>query len=59
MVQNEVLKRGLLALELVKYQQVITLKEVMNELNLSKSTAFRLLTTLEGNTPSTKKSSVT
>ncbi|MBM7601088.1 DNA-binding IclR family transcriptional regulator [Virgibacillus halotolerans] len=41
MVQNEVLKRGLLALELVKYQQGITLKEVMNELNLSKSTAFR------------------
>ena len=49
MAKNEVstLKKGLLLLELVKQRKGITLKEVMNEQNLSKSTAFRLLTTLE------------
>lgn len=49
MANNEVstLKKGLLVLELVKQYQGITLREVMNHLNLSKSTAFRLLTTLE------------
>ena len=49
MAQNEVstLKKGLLVLELVKQCQGITLREVMKELHLSKSTAFRLLTTLE------------
>ena len=49
MANNEVstLKKGLLVLELVKQYQGITLREVMNQLNLSKSTAFRLLTTLE------------
>lgn len=34
-------------MELVKQWQGITLSEVMNDLHLSKSTAFRLLTTLE------------
>ncbi|PAV30862.1 hypothetical protein CIL05_03845 [Virgibacillus profundi] len=49
MAQNQVstLKKGLLVLELVKQCQGITLAEVMKELQLSKSTAFRLLTTLE------------
>ncbi len=49
MASNEVstLKKGLLVLELVKQHQGITLKEVMNQRNLSKSTAFRILTTLE------------
>ena len=49
MAQNEVstLKKGLLVLELVKQYQGITLVEVMKELHLSKSTAFRFLTTLE------------
>ncbi|MGJ9385461.1 helix-turn-helix domain-containing protein [Salipaludibacillus sp. CF4.18] len=49
MVQNEVstLKKGLLVLELVKQYKGITLREVMKEQNLSKSTAFRILTTLE------------
>jgi DNA-binding IclR family transcriptional regulator len=49
MTQYEVttLKKGLLVLELVKHHQGITLKEVMEELNLSKSTTFRLLATLE------------
>ena len=49
MAQNEVstLKKGLLVLELVKQRKGITLREVMDELNLSKSTAFRILTTLE------------
>ncbi|ETI68059.1 IclR family transcriptional regulator [Neobacillus vireti] len=49
MANNEVstLKKGLLVLELVKQYQGITLREVMNQLHLSKSTAFRLLTTLE------------
>ncbi|MFJ5717427.1 IclR family transcriptional regulator [Neobacillus sp. NPDC093127] len=49
MANNEVstLKKGLLVLELVKQYRGITLREVMNQLNLSKSTAFRLLTTLE------------
>lgn len=41
------LKKGLLVLELVKQYQGITLAEVMKELQLSKSTAFRFLTTLE------------
>jgi len=46
---NEVstLKKGLLVLELVKQHQGITSREVMNQLSLSKSTAFRLLSTLE------------
>ncbi|KAB2336267.1 IclR family transcriptional regulator [Cytobacillus depressus] len=49
MAQNEVstLKKGLLVLELVKQRKGITLREVLDELNLSKSTAFRILTTLE------------
>lgn len=49
MAQNEAatLKRGLLVLELVKQRQGITLVEVMEAFHLSKSTAFRLLTTLE------------
>ncbi|KAA9021111.1 IclR family transcriptional regulator [Niallia endozanthoxylica] len=49
MASNEVstLKKGLLVLDLVKQCQGITLREVMEHLNLSKSTAFRLLTTLE------------
>ena len=49
MAQNEVstLKKGLLVLESVKQRKGITLREVMGELNLSKSTAFRILTTLE------------
>ncbi|WP_042224195.1 IclR family transcriptional regulator [Oceanobacillus manasiensis] len=49
MAQNEVstLKKGLLVLEMVKQRKGITLKEVMHELNLSKSTAFRILSTLE------------
>ncbi|WP_033543649.1 IclR family transcriptional regulator [Planococcus sp. CAU13] len=49
MASNEVttLKKGLSVLELVKQNQGITLKEVMNSLDLTKSTAFRMLTTLE------------
>lgn len=49
MKQNQLstLKKGLLVLELVKQSQGITLAETMKELYLSKSTAFRLLTTLE------------
>ncbi|MED4018171.1 IclR family transcriptional regulator [Sutcliffiella cohnii] len=49
MAQNELstLKRGLLVLELVKKKEGITLAGVMKELHLSKSTAFRFLTTLE------------
>ena len=49
MTQNELstLKKGLLVLELVCDRQGITLQEVMKEFALSKSTAFRLLTTLE------------
>ncbi|MFJ8236198.1 IclR family transcriptional regulator [Ureibacillus sp. NPDC094379] len=49
MAQNEVstLKKGLLVLELAKMRPGITLKDVMSEQNLSKSTAFRILTTLE------------
>ncbi|WP_339229267.1 IclR family transcriptional regulator [Oceanobacillus sp. FSL K6-2867] len=49
MVQNQVstLRKGLLVLELVKQNEGITLAEMMKELHLSKSTAFRLLTTLE------------
>lgn len=41
------LKKGLLILELVKKSQGITLKKITDELNLNKSTAFRLLATLE------------
>jgi len=49
MAQNEVstLKKGLLVLEMVKQHKGITLKELMHELNISKSTAFRILSTLE------------
>ncbi|WP_338471674.1 IclR family transcriptional regulator C-terminal domain-containing protein [Niallia sp. XMNu-256] len=49
MAQNSVatLKKGLLVLELIRKHQGITLAEVMKELQLSKSTAFRFLTTLE------------
>lgn len=49
MAQNEVstLKKGLFVLDLVRKSQGITSKEVMTELNLSKTTTFRLLTTLE------------
>ncbi|WP_087974691.1 helix-turn-helix domain-containing protein [Oceanobacillus rekensis] len=49
MSQNQVstLRKGLLVLESVKQNQGITLTELMKELQLSKSTAFRLLTTLE------------
>ena len=41
------LKKGLHILELVKQHEGITLKEVTDQLSLSKSTAFRLLATLE------------
>ncbi len=46
MAQNEVstLKKGLLVLESVKQRQGITLREVMDELNLSKSTAVCITT---------------
>ena len=49
MTNNHVstLKKGLLVLDVVKKNRGISLAEVMEELNLSKSTAFRLLTTLE------------
>lgn len=49
MTRNEVstLKKGLLVLDLVKTTPGITLREVMEEQGLSKSTAFRVLTTLE------------
>ncbi|KZE37144.1 hypothetical protein AV656_11220 [Bhargavaea cecembensis] len=49
MSKNEVstLKKGLLVLELVSQYKGITMAEVMKKLQLSKSTAFRLLTTLE------------
>ena len=49
MAKNTVstLERGLLILELVKSQSGITLKEVMEKQDISKSTAFRILTTLE------------
>lgn len=49
MANNHVstLKKGLLVLELVKQKPGITLTEVMGNLDLSKSTAFRMLTTLE------------
>lgn len=49
MTNNHVstLKKGLLVLELVQQMQGITLANVMVKLDLSKSTAFRLLTTLE------------
>lgn len=49
MTQYEVstLKKGLQILELVKQHEGITLKEVTEHLSLSKSTAFRLLATLE------------
>ncbi len=49
MSQNQVstLKRGLLVLEFIKQSRGITLAEVVKEFQLSKSTAFRLLTTLE------------
>lgn len=49
MTQYEVstLKKGLLVLELVKKSQGITLKKITDELMLNKSTAFRLLATLE------------
>lgn len=45
--QLSTLKKGLLVLDIVKDRHGITLTEVMEILNLSKSTAFRLLTTLE------------
>lgn len=45
--QLSTLKKGLIVLELVKQVQGITLAEVMGKLGMSKSTAFRLLTTLE------------
>lgn len=49
MTQNQVstLRKGLLVLELIKDSQGITLAEVMKEQSISKSTAFRTLTTLE------------
>lgn len=49
MARNEVstLKKGLLVLDMVKQRKGITLKELVHELNLSKSTAFRILSTLE------------
>lgn len=49
MAQYEVstLKKGLLVLELVKKSRGITLKKITDELSLNKSTAFRLLATLE------------
>lgn len=49
MSKNQVstLKKGLLVLDLIRQRQGITLAEVMEQLELSKSTAFRLLTTLE------------
>lgn len=49
MTKNEAatLRKGLLVLEFVQQSQGITLKEVMKAFDLSKSTAFRLLTTLE------------
>lgn len=49
MSQNQVstLKRGLLVLEWIKESSGVGLSDVMHEFKLSKSTAFRLLTTLE------------
>ena len=49
MTQNQVstLRKGLLVLEAIKNATGITLVEVMKELKMSKSTAFRLVTTLE------------
>lgn len=49
MTNNQVstLKKGLLVLDVVKKNRGISLAEVMERLELSKSTAFRLLTTLE------------
>ncbi|RDW20183.1 hypothetical protein CWR48_05615 [Oceanobacillus arenosus] len=49
MTQNQVatLRKGLLVLEFIKQSPGITLAGVMKEFQLSKSTAFRLLTTLE------------
>ena len=41
------LKKGLLVLEYIKKRSGTTLKDVQKEFELSKSTAFRLLTTLE------------
>lgn len=49
MTQNQVstLRKGLLVLDVIKESQGITLAGVMKELEMSKSTAFRILTTLE------------
>lgn len=49
MAKNHVstLRKGLLVLELVKEMNGITLTAVMENLEMSKSTAFRILTTLE------------
>lgn len=49
MAQNQVstLRKGLLVLELVKERPGVTLADVIHEFQMSKSTAFRLLTTLE------------
>lgn len=49
MSQNIVatLKKGLQVLEFVQQQEEASLKDVMRRFNMSKSTAFRLLTTLE------------
>ncbi|WP_017815145.1 IclR family transcriptional regulator [Paenibacillus shenyangensis] len=49
MAHNEVLtlKKGLMALEIIKHRKGVTLRDVMEELSISKSTAFRILKTLE------------
>lgn len=49
MAHNQVstLRKGLLVLEFLKKMQGTTLAEVMQEFQMSKSTAFRILTTLE------------
>lgn len=50
MTSNEVttLKKGLLVLELIKQHNGISLKEIMETQHLSKATAFRMVSTLEG-----------
>lgn len=49
MAQNQVstLKKGLLVLEFIQQKKGATLADVIKEMKLSKSTAFRILTTLE------------
>ena len=51
MTQNQVstLRKGLIALELVKEEKGITLAEVMKKLEMSKSTAFRIINDIRRN----------